>query len=154
VTSSVTVAGAGDINGDGYDDVLVGAPYATVGGRDHAGAASVFLGSATGLATSATRVIEGVAADDHFGSSVASAGDLNGDGYDDVVLGASSASPGGLVSAGTASVFHGGMSGLSAGAVRVITGAAGDALGSAVAGAGTSTATATTTSPSGRSGAS
>ncbi|MDO9016376.1 MAG: FG-GAP-like repeat-containing protein [Deltaproteobacteria bacterium] len=132
----VTVAGAGDINGDGYDDVLVGAPYANVAARNDTGAVSVFLGSATGVGESAERVIEGAAAEEHFGSSIASAGDLNGDGYDDVVFGASTASPGGLVSAGTASVFHGGMAGLSAGAVRVLTGAAGDALGSAVAGAG------------------
>ncbi len=129
------VAGAGDVNGDGYDDVIIGAPYATVGGRTHTGAASVFLGGASGLTTT-PRVIAGVAADDLLGGGVAGAGDVNGDGYGDVVVGASRASPGGLGAAGTASVFHGGAAGLSAGAIRVLTGAAGDLLGSAVAGAG------------------
>ncbi len=126
------VAGAGDINGDGYDDVIIGAAYATVGARTHAGTASVFLGSSEGVGE-VPRVIEGVDAEDLLGSSVASAGDLNGDGYSDVVVGAPRASPGGLVAAGTASVFHGGSSGLSASAVRVLGGAASDLLGSAVA---------------------
>ncbi len=132
----IAVAGAGDVNGDGYNDLVVGAPYAVTGGRSRAGTASVFLGNATGLETAAARVLEGVAADDNFGRAVARAGDLNGDGYDDLVVGASGASRGGLISAGTIHVFHGGASGVPAGATTVLTGADRVGLGVAVAGAG------------------
>ncbi len=79
-----SVAGAGDVNGDGYDDVVVGAyiyMYNTTIGR-----AYVYLGSASGLlSTAATTLSEGAY---YFGHSVAGAGDVNGDGYDDVVVGA------------------------------------------------------------------
>src|SRR4030095_963467 len=86
-----TVAGAGDVNGDGYDDVIVGAPLYDAGENDE-GAAVVFLGSATGVAdgrppTAAAR-LESNQAGANLGQVVAGAGDVNGDGYDDVVVGA------------------------------------------------------------------
>ncbi|MDO9018370.1 MAG: FG-GAP-like repeat-containing protein [Deltaproteobacteria bacterium] len=109
----ISVAGAGDVNGDGYADLVVGAHWADPGGRTSAGTASVFYGSATwtqpavGTASNPDRLLEGAAEGDGFGWSVASAGDINGDGYADLVVGADTAWPGGRVRAGTASVFYG-----------------------------------------------
>jgi hypothetical protein len=86
-----SVASAGDVNGDGYADVIVGAPFYDAGETDE-GAAFVFLGSAAGIAsgnpTSAHRQLESNQDGANLGASVASAGDVNGDGYDDVIAGA------------------------------------------------------------------
>ena len=89
------VANAGDVNGDGFDDLIVGAPGVDGGGTDR-GAAYVYLGSATGLVTGsevrldAPLTMDGVGG----GSAVAGAGDLNGDGFADVVVGAPTSSSG------------------------------------------------------------
>ena len=83
-----SVASAGDVNGDGYSDVIVGEPgYTPSETMPDAGRALVFLGSANGLGTSPSW--SGVPAYDNarMGSSVASAGDVNGDGYSDVIVG-------------------------------------------------------------------
>jgi len=82
-----TVATAGDVNGDGYADVIVGAPGYSHGQSDE-GRALVYHGSATGLATSPAWVTEGNQVEAYFGFSVATAGDVNGDGYADVIVGA------------------------------------------------------------------
>jgi hypothetical protein len=109
-----SVAGAGDVNGDGYADVIVGAPgYYTA--NPNGGAAFVFLGSASGVAngspaTAATVLVSNLA-NDVFGSSVAGAGDVNGDGYADVIVG----SPGHDVNYGRVSVFLGSASGIPSG---------------------------------------
>jgi hypothetical protein len=133
-----SVASAGDVNGDGYADLVVGAPGADPDGREGAGTASVFLGSASGVAARPARVLEGAAAGDQFGWSVASAGDVNGDGYADLVVGALGADPGGRMSAGTASVYLGSASGVAATPARVLEGAAsGDVFGWSVASADT-----------------
>jgi len=76
------VAGAGDVNGDGYADVVVGAP-----GYDNRGAVLVFLGSSSGLVTETITVITSTVAS-QFGAAVSGAGDVNGDGYDDIIVGA------------------------------------------------------------------
>src|SRR5206468_1553495 len=82
---------AGDVNGDGFADVIVGAlNYSNP--ESHEGGAFIFLGSASGIAngnpsTAATR-FESNQADSQFGFNVASAGDVNGDGYGDVIVGA------------------------------------------------------------------
>jgi hypothetical protein len=89
-----SVASAGDVNGDGYDDIIVGAYQNDSGGSD-AGKAYLHLGSATGLSTTASWTATGEAGDDYFGSSVASAGDVNGDGYDDIIVGAHGNNDGG-----------------------------------------------------------
>ncbi len=83
-----SVAGAGDVNGDGYDDLIVGAKgYAdTVGTTIHHGAAYLFLGRATLDTTYDLILVEGNGTDE-FGTSVAGAGDVNGDGYDDFLVG-------------------------------------------------------------------
>jgi hypothetical protein len=78
-----SVATAGDVNGDGYSDVLVGA-YPYDNGQTDEGRAYLYLGSASGLSASATRTAEGNQDNAYFGISVASAGDVNGDGYSDV----------------------------------------------------------------------
>ncbi len=82
-----SVASAGDVNGDGYSDVIVGIPY--YGGAD-AGMTLVYHGSATGPNTSANNLVVGLNAGDNFGYSVSGAGDLNADGYSDVIVGAKS----------------------------------------------------------------
>ena len=96
----MSVASAGDVNGDGIDDLVIGAPGANAGGYVDAGASYVVFGKAGGfdasfdLASLATGdgstgfVINGVAEQDKSGVSVASAGDVNGDGIDDLIIGA------------------------------------------------------------------
>lgn len=117
------VAGAGDVNGDGYDDVIVGAFWYDHGETDE-GAAFIFLGGPTGIpdataATAATR-LEADQANSRFGEGVAGAGDVNGDGYDDVIVGSPYFDDGiqgnsGVYKAGAAFVFHGGAGGIASG---------------------------------------
>jgi hypothetical protein len=86
-----SVAGAGDVNGDGYADVIVGAEYYDAGQGWSEGAAFVFLGSASGIAdgnpSTAHAQLESDQAHAQLGNSVAGAGDVNGDGYADVIVG-------------------------------------------------------------------
>lgn len=81
-----SIASAGDVNGDSYDDVIIGAPWASYP-EGHEGRAYVFYGSISGLASTADWIEESDWDWSGFGSSVASAGDVNGDGYGDVVIG-------------------------------------------------------------------
>jgi len=99
----VSLAAAGDRDGDGVDELLVGAPGHDPAGRQEAGA--VWLVSpATG---SFLQVYEGLSAGDRLGVSVAAAGDLDGDGWPEVLAGAWWASPGGQAEAGMAVLFRG-----------------------------------------------
>jgi Ca2+-binding RTX toxin-like protein len=107
------VSNAGDVNGDGHDDIIVGAPGADVGAQADAGKAYVIYGSASGFAATLSLddidgtngfVIEGAVADDELGARVAGAGDVNGDGYDDLLVGASGANS----DAGASYVIFGG----------------------------------------------
>lgn len=81
-----SVAGAGDLNADGFSDVLVGAPFYDQGESDE-GAAFVYLGSVQGISLVPT-IIQGNQADAQLGTSLASAGDLNGDSFSDIIIGA------------------------------------------------------------------
>jgi len=81
------VAIAGDINGDGFADIVIGA-YQSDGGT---GAAYVYYGGPNPVFASADQVLRGTAPGDLFGISIASAGDINGDGFADIAVGASGA---------------------------------------------------------------
>lgn len=80
------VGGAGDVNGDGFADVLVGANASDAGAVD-AGRVLLFLGSPSGLAVTPSWEWVGTEADGFAGGAVASAGDVNGDGSDDFAVG-------------------------------------------------------------------
>jgi hypothetical protein len=86
-----SVSGAGDVNGDGYADVIVGASDYDAGKTDE-GAAFVFLGGTAGIAdanpATADAQIAARQVEAYLGWSVAGAGDVNGDGYADVIVGA------------------------------------------------------------------
>jgi MYXO-CTERM domain-containing protein len=126
-----SVAGAGDVNGDGFDDLIVGAD----GVSSSTGAAYLYHGSSTGLSSLAAATLTGVSAAGQFGAAVSSAGDVNGDGFSDVVVGALAAdSPNNV---GAAYVYHGAYTGLSTTAARILGGAgSGASFGADVAAAG------------------
>jgi hypothetical protein len=111
--SGFSVASAGDVNGDGFADVIVGAFNANVPGIS-SGASYVVFGKASGFAASINLSsldgsngfqLSGAAAYDNSGRSVASAGDVNGDGFADVIVGARYANANGIDSGASYVVF-------------------------------------------------
>lgn len=112
-----SVAGAGDVNGDGFDDLLIAAHFASPAGisAPSAGRTTVLFGS-SGIGFGGTVHVysvngysgfacNGIDAYDNSGSSVASAGDVNGDGLSDYLIGARKADPNGSASGETYLVF-------------------------------------------------
>ena len=124
-----SVSPAGDVNADGYADFMVGVPLDDPADMTNAGTVRVY----SGLNGSLLRQLEGADTGDRFGLAVASAGDANGDGTLDFIVGASAADPGSLSQAGSAYV----LSGATGAVIHQVDGAAaGDYLGHAVAGVG------------------
>ena len=89
-----SVANAGDLDGDEIPDFAIGAPGATINGVAGGGAyllmSSQSFSGTYGLATGATGQLAGITAGDAVGSSVAGLGDLTGDGFGDLGIGAPS----------------------------------------------------------------
>ena len=124
-----SISGAGDVNKDGHADIIVGAQGASPGGRLRAGQATVF----SGQDGSVIHRFDGLASGDDFGVSVSGAGDVNKDGFPDLIVGAYLADPQGRMSAGQATVF----SGKNGSVIHTFNGVSpGDMFGNSVAGAG------------------
>lgn len=111
--SGLSVAGAGDVNGDAIDDLIIGAPNADPNGSS-SGSSYVVFGRSTGfdavLALSSLNGsngfrLDGASAGDQAGSAVNSAGDVNGDGFGDLIIGAPEADPNGNYSGSSYVVF-------------------------------------------------
>ena len=107
----LSVAGAGDVNGDGYDDIIVGAyAYNTAETERNRGRVRVYLGSSSGAVDTFCWETCGDQDQCMFGYAVAGAGDVNGDGYDDIIIGAHGYD---IIESGEgrAYIFHGGAAG-------------------------------------------
>jgi disulfide bond formation protein DsbB len=112
--------GAGDFNGDGFGDIVVGVVSEDIGPIEDAGAANVIYGSASGLTSAGNQVwsqdspdVEGTAeANDQLGRAN-SGFDFNGDGFDDLAIGASGDNVAGVLAAGAVNVLHGTPGGVS-----------------------------------------
>jgi len=90
------LSGGGDVNGDGFDDIVVGTPFYSGDFGYDQGAIYVFYGSSAGVQTTPD-IFDEIQNNGYFGISVAIAKDLNGDGYDDILVGADKTSaPGGM----------------------------------------------------------
>ena len=127
-----TVSGAGDINRDGYADLIVGAPGISAGPATF-GAVYVYSGSSSGPASPVT--IPGTEPDANFGSSVSSGGDINGDGYADIIAGADDSSMG-QAEEGAAYVFYGSSAGIDVGGKVLQSNQVGARFGASVSAAG------------------
>ena len=115
--SGAAVSGAGDVNGDGISDLIIGAEYADPNGKGEAGESYVVFGAGGVGSTGAIDlseldgsdgfVIKGIDANDRSGVSVSSVGDINGDNVDDLIIGARFARPNGNATAGESYVLFG-----------------------------------------------
>ncbi|MGK7935641.1 MAG: dockerin type I domain-containing protein [Xenococcaceae cyanobacterium] len=114
--SGTSVSGAGDINGDGVSDLIIGANFADPNGNSNAGESYVVFGNKNGFTSNLNLanldgsngfVINGINSGDFSGTSVSSAGDINGDGFSDLIVGATNADPNNQENAGQAYVILG-----------------------------------------------
>jgi hypothetical protein len=142
--AGLSVSGAGDVNGDGLADLIVGAPYADPNGMSYGGESYVVFGKANSSPIDLAALgaggfrIDGMDVEDYSGSSVSAAGDVNGDGLSDLIVGASFADARGVsyVVFGKADDTSVDLGALGAGGFRIVGVDAYDRSGVSVSGAG------------------
>ncbi len=127
--SGISVSSAGDVNADGIDDLIIGARFANSNGNSFAGESYVVFGGAGVGASGAINlsslngangfVLNGIDVQDQSGISVSSAGDVNADGIDDLIIGARNADPNGNLGAGESYVVFGGATVGAGGALKL-----------------------------------
>ena len=111
--SGVSVSAAGDVNHDGFADIIIGAYLADPSSRTNAGTSYVIYGNSTNPGTIDLSVslgtkgfaIYGGATSDQSGISVSSAGDINNDGFADIIIGANAADPSSRTNAGASYII-------------------------------------------------
>lgn len=118
--SGISVSGAGDLNGDGINDLIIGANRADAHGRSNSGETYVVFGKSGGFGATLNLanlngsngfVIKGINSGDSAGSAVSNAGDFNGDGIDDLIIAAPQADPNGQTNVGEAYIVFGSKAG-------------------------------------------
>jgi len=128
--SGYSVSGIGDVNDDGYEDLAVGQPGPGISGTEP-GSVTVHYGGPGGLEDGLKRTITSRTGGDWFGHAVAGVGDVNGDGYDDMAVGA----PDSDSERGKLYIYQGGPAGLSSSPFNVISGRSqGDRFGHTISG--------------------
>jgi hypothetical protein len=118
------VDGAGDVNGDGYEDVIIGAPNADNGAVTFTGKAYLYFGGPAGPSATPAATLRGTSQGDAMGWSVCRAGDIDRDGFGDVVVGAPFQRAGGVDGAGCAYVHYGTATGLDGSRITPLCGSA------------------------------
>ena len=108
-----SVSAAGDVNGDGFADIIVGSPaYFDLGSLTLGGRVDIYHGSASGISTTPNRVIKGGLLNGLFGFSVSTAGKVNNDIYSDIIVGSPASVS--ILGVGAAFIFHGSATGITA----------------------------------------
>jgi hypothetical protein len=124
-SSGVSVSFAGDVNGDGFDDLVVGAYLDDYGGGDDVGQIYLVFGGSDGWSmhtnlSSVNASFNGEDNDDYSGISVSSAGDVNGDGFDDLIIGAYGDEYASAANAGQTYLIYGDNSGFIAKTINTV----------------------------------
>ncbi len=109
---AINLSSAGDVNGDGYDDAVVGSPRFDANGIYQSGRLNVYYGGPSGLTSDISWVVSGTQYDERFAFNVNEAGDINHDGYGDLLVGSKYYDNGDITNAGKAELYLGGPKGL------------------------------------------
>ncbi|SFM90929.1 Por secretion system C-terminal sorting domain-containing protein [Chitinophaga sp. YR627] len=111
VEDALAIAGGGDINGDGYTDIILGIPYYS-NDQSGEGATYIYHGGSTGIGATPATILEGNQEGAGYGFDIEFAGDINNDGYADIIVGSPNQENGSQEREGMAFVYYGRATGI------------------------------------------